>query len=222
MSSPIEINQADPLKTWEIINQTYEWCTGNGTIDNPYIIENLSINAFNYDFALSISDSKGIYFTIKFCHFYYANIGIQLINTDGGNFVNNSISNNYDTGILIHNCEGNNIIGNIISNNSLQGIYLNGPNSKNNQFYNNRLLENGINAKDDSKANFNSWYNSSIGNYWDNYAGKDADDDNIGDTSYTISGSAGSIDNYPIWWDAPLFSVLYPVNYSAYATFAPN
>ncbi|MFX0001381.1 MAG: NosD domain-containing protein, partial [Candidatus Hermodarchaeota archaeon] len=219
----IEINQDDSLKTWEVINQTYPWCSGNGTIDDPYIIENVSINAFNYDIGISISNSKGIYFVIKNCQIYNSSIGIQLYTTDDGVIVNNSISNNNNTGILIHNSKRNKIIGNIIHNNSQYGVFLNGPNSKNNQIYKNWFYENGKHAIDESKVNFNSWYNSSTGNYWDNYTGKDINDDYIGDTPYTyIFGSVGAKDLYPIWWDAPCISIIYPLNYSIYTKFAPN
>ncbi|MFX1596664.1 MAG: NosD domain-containing protein, partial [Promethearchaeota archaeon] len=219
----IEINQNDVLKTWEVINQTYPWCSGNGTIDDPYIIENVSINAFNYEVGISISNSKGIYFIIKNRLISNANIGIRFDTTDDGSIINNTISNNNETGIFIHNCKRNNVIGNIIQNNSQYGVLLNGPNSKSNNFYRNMFIENGKHALDDSKANFNSWYNSSIGNYWDNYTGKDANDDHIGDIPYTnIFGAAGAIDNYPIWWDAPFVSVIYPLNYSIYSKFAPD
>jgi len=45
------------------------------------------------------------------------------------------------------------------------------------------------------------WEDGAIGNYWDDYSGKDADDDGIGDTPYSVPGSAGSQDNFPIWED---------------------
>ncbi|MFX0049114.1 MAG: NosD domain-containing protein, partial [Candidatus Hermodarchaeota archaeon] len=219
----IEINQSNPLLTWEATNQTYVWCTGSGTIDNPYIIENVSINANNYDIGISIIGSKGISFVIKNCHIFNASIGIKIDTTDGGSIINNSISNNNETGIFIHNCKGNKIIGNIIQNNSQYGVFLNGPSSKNNNLYRNEFIENGIHALDDSKVNFNSWYNSSIGNFWDNYTGKDANDDNIGDIPYDyIYGTANSQDLYPIWWDPPSLSIAYPLNYSTYGTFAAN
>ncbi|MHA2391783.1 MAG: hypothetical protein ACXAEX_07425, partial [Promethearchaeota archaeon] len=61
----IEIDQGNPLLAWNVTNQTYDWCTGNGTIDDPYIIENVSINAINYEIGISITESKGIYFVLR-------------------------------------------------------------------------------------------------------------------------------------------------------------
>ena len=54
-----------------------------------------------------------------------------------------------------------------------------------------------ISAMDNGTLNY--WDNGEIGNYWDDYDGVDADNDGIGDTPFNITGSAGSIDNYPIW-----------------------
>ena len=47
----------------------------------------------------------------------------------------------------------------------------------------------------------NQWDNGTIGNYWHYYGGVDIDSDGIGDTPYSIPGSAGSIDYFPIWDD---------------------
>ncbi len=43
----------------------------------------------------------------------------------------------------------------------------------------------------------NAFNTSTIGNYWDDYTGSDADGDGIGDTPYVISGSGGSKDYLP-------------------------
>ena len=215
-------NQSNPLQTWEVTT-SQEWCTGNGKKNDPYIIENVSINANNYDIGISIIGSKKKHFVIKNSQISNASIGIKLDTTEDGSIINNSISNNKETGIFIHNCKKNKIIGNIIQNNSQYGIILNGPSSKDNNFYRNEFIENGKHALDDSKIDFNSWYNSSIGNYWDNYTGKDANDDNIGDIPYNyIYGGANSQDIYPIWWDSPSLSISYPLNHSTYGKFAAD
>ncbi|MBD3338189.1 MAG: hypothetical protein GF353_03720, partial [Candidatus Lokiarchaeota archaeon] len=67
------------------------------------------------------------------------------------------------------------------------------------KIWNNYFKFNVINAEDNSVAHDNSWDNGTIGNYWDDYTGFDNDGDGLGDTPYSISGSANSKDNYPIW-----------------------
>jgi len=47
----------------------------------------------------------------------------------------------------------------------------------------------------------NQWDNGTIGNYWDDYEGVDANDDGIGDTPYNLNGTGGNQDNFPIWED---------------------
>jgi len=70
------------------------------------------------------------------------------------------------------------------------------------------------------------WDNGSIGNYWDDYQGVDANHDGIGDTPYLISGSPGSQDNFPIWTDfdgiAPAITIIFPLTDSAFGLVAPN
>ncbi|MFX0043367.1 MAG: hypothetical protein ACFE8L_10680, partial [Candidatus Hodarchaeota archaeon] len=58
--------------------------------------------------------------------------------------------------------------------------------------------------------------------YYSAQGGKDIDDDGIGDTPYNISGSAGSQDNYPIWWDGPTLSIIEPQPFEVFGIMAPN
>jgi hypothetical protein len=78
--------------------------------------------------------------------------------------------------------------------------------------YNNTLLSNVKHAQDDGVNNF--WNIITIGNYWDNYTGVDADDNMIGDIAHPIAGSAGSFDYLPIWEDGddlgPIISITSP------------
>ncbi len=53
-------------------------------------------------------------------------------------------------------------------------------------------------AQDDGSGNV--WYSAANrrGNFWDNYAGPDANLDGIGDTPYTVGGTARAVDAYPV------------------------
>jgi len=112
----------------------YEWCSGDGSWANPYIIENISIDASSSptESGIFINNSKNEYFIINNCTVYNApggvwyvpNAGIKLENTNNGTLVNNNCSNNEFMGIhLLNNCENNTITGNIIKY-CLSGIYL--------------------------------------------------------------------------------------------------
>ncbi|MEJ2248623.1 MAG: right-handed parallel beta-helix repeat-containing protein [Candidatus Lokiarchaeota archaeon] len=226
--NPIIIDNGDPSINWTIYNETYPWCNGAGTIDNPYTIKDVIINNSNSDYGIQILNSKGIYFIIENCSFYYPQLGVSysgilLYNTDDGIIRNNTCSSYSNIGIEIHNCKRNMIYGNLIKNNSQYGVFINGANSKDNIVVNNVFIQNNIHGYDESQINFNYWYNDSLGNYWDDYSGKDTDDDNIGDIPYTnISGGANAIDNFPIWWDSPKFSINSPFNDSAFGLIAPE
>jgi len=116
----------------------------------------------------------------------------------------NSVSNNTGDGGLSLNGNNNIILGNNVNNNNGVGIELIG--GINNILYLNHIAGNlDANAKDDGTNN--QWDNGAIGNYWDDYSGKDANDDGIGDSPYNIPGTAGVQDHYPIWDDGPEFRI---------------
>ena len=129
-------------------------------------------------------------------------IGIEVY-YDNQTFLDNIITNN-GHGIMITS-SNNNISGNTISFNDESGIHL-GTDSKNNIIFRNTIEGNLVNNGYDDGTN-NQWDNGTIGNYWSDYPGVDANDDGIGDTPYTINGSASSQDNFPIWDDGPEFKI---------------
>ncbi|GAH79803.1 unnamed protein product, partial [marine sediment metagenome] len=89
----------------------------------------------------------------------------------------------------------------------------------NNKFIN--VLKGGdFNALDDGTNN--TWNSGTLGNYWNDYPGKDTNDDGIGDTPYSISGAAGSQDNYPIFWDPPIISIVSPIANATFQNTAPQ
>ena len=52
-------------------------CAGDGTIDSPYIIENLDINGSGFIYCLLIQNSND-YFLVNNCKFTDSEIGIKL------------------------------------------------------------------------------------------------------------------------------------------------
>ncbi len=138
--------------------------------------------------------------------------GIQLSDCTNMQITQNSIANNYGSGInlirtthckiskniLMNNQKGiylydasssNRIYENSISQNSQYGIQIQNSYfpSINNVIYLNDFTDNGVDNGQD-KSN-NKWSLQNQGNYWDDYAGEDNDNDNIGDTPYKIVGA---------------------------------
>jgi len=155
----------------------------------------------------------------------------------------NTLRNNSEHGIYLYQFSYHNIItNNILDNNSLSGIYL--FNSSDNQILHNEISDNEYGAivspdADDNlfSENFflknkkhaydyganNDWNSLTIGNYWDNYTGTDANYDGIGDTPHNITGDSGSKDYLPIWDDGvPLINITSPLNNSNIGSDAPD
>ncbi|MFW9939438.1 MAG: nitrous oxide reductase family maturation protein NosD [Candidatus Thorarchaeota archaeon] len=370
-TGPISITDDNPASNWLMTAATYDWCSGSGTIEDPYLIENVTINGGGANLCISVSNSK-VPFIIRNCTVYNFNKrGIGLSNTENGriinntiyggssvgdpcygihlrnsssnivtrnditnmngpsqydsglcieayggeeygdNCLNNNVSNNYiydiDCGIRLtaafwsvddkcnHNyiignrienskykgiilqsqsgtcnynvvrdnninnsgsdgiylsrggtigpCNYNMIFNNSVSNSGENGIYISGEyndiydntsfnntqngisvekydeniiaanflmnntlygvlietTSNDNTIFNNTFIGNTVNALDSGTGN--QWDYSSLGNYWDDYGGIDANDDGIGDTPYDVPPVGESVDNYPIWDD---------------------
>ncbi|NPD89769.1 MAG: hypothetical protein HGN29_13740 [Asgard group archaeon] len=198
----------------------------NGQIIESDIINNLGegINIDNCT-ALLVSENKitennaGI--MINDCYFTSLsknNISNNIIHgiflekeTNNITISENDISENIQKGIMIDKDSFNNTIwGNEISDNVLMGVHIKGPSANNNLLYGNYFRNNNPNARDDNANTL--WNTTLIGNYWDDYTGEDANDDDIGDTPYTVPGSAGNMDYLPIW------SLLNPITIDETAT----
>jgi len=113
---------------WTLTNNTYEWCNGSGTEMEPFVIEDLVIDAQGADCGILIENSFGIYFRIENCSVFGSSIvaessaGIKFSNTANGRIQNCSIYNN-GNGLLIQSSSENNIISGVnISNNTYNGI----------------------------------------------------------------------------------------------------
>ena len=181
---------------WETTADEENWCNGQGTWADPYIIENVTIDGGSTD-GVSCIDIKNsnISFIIRNCKVYNSgsevfDAGIRLDNVNNSLLIKNNCSFNNGNGILIKNCNNNTFLGNsaynnsqhginlemsgnntfsesIIKNNTQYGFYLQDTDCENNFFYKNYFINNKIHAFDDGTNN--KWNSSVIGNFWDNY-----------------------------------------------------
>jgi len=124
-------------------------------------------------------------------------------NIISGNTIN---FNDYGVHVTVEideGCDNNIISGNSIMFNNLRGITVD-MDCDDNLIYLNSFIGNGPNYDWGN----NQWDNGTIGNYWDDYGGVDADDDGIGDTPYDVPPTGGNPDNFPIWDDGPHFIIV--------------
>ncbi len=185
--------------TWAV---SWPWISGEGTFRNPYVIKKVSIDGNNVSTCLEIMNSNE----------YLKIIDSKLFNSSDGqsdaglklNSANNTllfflnISNNNANGIYFKNSRNSTIMENMFRDNTAIGLTVDGT-SDNCTIYLNWFINNSINAMDNG-TNIR-WDNGSIGNFWRDYTGKDANDNFIGDIPYNITGTADSQDRFPIWSD---------------------
>jgi len=133
--------------TWsEAISQ--EWCSGAGTLEDPYILEFIKIDGLNSSSCLTIMNSEVI-FIIRNSSFYNSgagtfDAGIKLINVSRGLLIDNNCTHNNGNGIALSYCEYIVITRNSINSNNISGIFLlysdNNVISNNNETINYNLL----------------------------------------------------------------------------------
>jgi len=144
------------------------WCTGSGTYSDPYVIENLVIDAQNSGSGIFIENSN-VYFRIENCKVYNAGsvwyeAGIRLQSINNGLIFGNNVSNNNfdgiylndsnnntisgnsvnynDYGITVEDSSNNMVLGNIAKNNRIRGIFL--SDSTNNTISGNTVNNNSV------------------------------------------------------------------------------
>ncbi|MBN1801822.1 MAG: PKD domain-containing protein [Candidatus Lokiarchaeota archaeon] len=188
-----------------------EWVSGSGTFEDPYLIENITINAGGIGSCISIYNTRE-YFIIRNCTLtgsekgsgYDLHAGIKLENVTNAMIIQNNCSYNQGCGISIYPyCANNTIIENVANNNAEHGIFLvgTGNNSieknmiKNNIYcgiylilsWNNTILENMI------INNFQ--YGTALSYSVNNVISKNAFNNNTIDGIHLFFGS----DNNSLW-----------------------
>jgi len=114
---------------WSIA-EGYDWCSGSGTWNDPYVLENITIDAGSSPTGAGITIENSVsYFIIQNCTVYNAgsvhfDAGLQLINADNGQILNNNFSNNNYYGLYVEIAKNLTIEDNIIENNGHNGMRL--------------------------------------------------------------------------------------------------
>ncbi len=133
------------------------WCSGSGTYNSPYIIEEIQINGGGTSACIIVRDSN-VNFIIQNSVFenYGTRNGIQLHNADNGRLIDNNCTSNIGNGngIFLYSSDNNTISGNI-ANGNRAGIHL--SQSSYNTISGNTInnnAENGIHLDYSSNNNF--------------------------------------------------------------------
>jgi parallel beta-helix repeat protein len=195
---------------------------------NNLTIKNITI--YNCSTAITIKNSSHSLENITLCNVNIQNCsnhGINIYNTTLSNISRTTIFNCTSSGIYLQNSTNlyiyNNIINhtgntginltelsnnNMIKNNTFthNSISINVTFSENNTFYNNTFFNSTIYHVNDNSIN--NWNTTTYGNYWDDYTGTDANNDNLGDSPYFISGGSNS-DEKPLGFFVPIVNFSY-------------
>ena len=125
---------------WENLVASKSWCKGSGTVNDPYIIENLNINARQEWVDCVFIQNSEAYFIIRNCSFFDSSCcyphwclcgirhGMRLINVTNGIIMSNQIYLN-DYGIRLDSCSNISIVDNYIYNNLVNLMIQNSNNN---------------------------------------------------------------------------------------------
>ena len=132
----IFIDDTDPEYNWNYTKYQYEWCSGNGTKQDPYTIENIFIRSERNEWHAEITFLKIInsnkFFIIRNClifihdsnyTYYSRTCGIRLNNVSNGILDNNTIYGHY-IGFDLYDVSNIELVNNHVSNNTMYGIHV--------------------------------------------------------------------------------------------------
>ncbi len=200
------------------IDGTDHFAQGNEVDDRLFIQSQFNVIEHCRMKELDINGSDNY---VEFCtiegypYESHPEVGAVSITFGSNNIIQNcTIRNNGSKGIILSREAKNNIIAHNIIENNRVGIEIYGqyPDMicRENKIFDNIIRNNSrYNVLDDGEDN--QWSEDSLyqnrnivggefigGNYYGDYEGLDVNGDGIGDTPFTIPGTAGSVDPYPL------------------------
>ncbi len=88
--APFFIDDSDPIHSWNYYKTNYGWCTGTGTLADPYVIDDISIGGGGSETCLEVRwTSPGTYWTIQ--NSYFADTGVSSAGIYVGSSTNGDI-----------------------------------------------------------------------------------------------------------------------------------
>lgn len=167
----------------------------NNTIDNNFIYHSVQGSGMYIYYSEENNVSHNY---ITGLGYSFNQNGILLSSSSYENLIFNNTVIEGGTGIQVFYADFNIIKNNTFTDN-LHGIYL-PADATDNEIYYNLFIDNDLNAKSDSGPNI--WNHNSIGNFYSDYQEQNPDASHNGqvwEEPYTISGSGGEVDEYPMY-----------------------
>ena len=137
--TPILIDDSNPNYNWSKTAIENDWCSGSGTWNDPYVIEDVLIDSLDGEYCISIWNSD-VFFIIRNCVLFnvgstidYAPIQVQF--SSNGKISDNTLEDG-QTGIYFLSSDNFTISNNVV-NDLIYGIHL--ENSDYNTICNNEL-----------------------------------------------------------------------------------